>query len=716
MRVLIPNVTLLLLAGSVRADEGMWTFDNFPSSKVRQRYGFEPEPAWLDHVRLSTVRIAGGCSASFVSPTGLLMTAHHCVLSCLEELSTAERHLLADGFYASAAGDERQCPAMEVHQLLEMTDITDRIQTATAGKSGRDFARAEQQAMSDAEQSCANNPKLHCDVVTFYDGGKYLLYRYRRFRDVRLVFVPEFSIAFFGGDSDNFEFPRYDLDVSFLRVYDEGRPVKVDHWLRWSAGGAKERELVFVAGDPGHTSRLFTVSQLDFIRDVSAPVLQRYFSELREVLKEFGTKGGPAQQRIRQSEIFGLENNLKAWKGRQASLVDPAFMAAKRAAEQDFRAKIAAAASEEDTPNATGSAPAAKRAFYVRSAGSFEAIAKALAEYRTFYVRNLLLDGAGFSGVLFNIARLLVRLGEETSKPNGERLREFTDAQLPAIESQLASTAPIHPELEIEMLTFSLNKLSALLGSDDALVKKVLGGRSPRQLATEVVTGTKLSDAKVRLALKAGGPSALAASTDPMIALARLVEPDARAMRQRYEQNVEAVVTRESAKLARAYFALGGFSTYPDATFSPRLSYGAITGWTEPDGIGAARTVPAFTNFAGAFEHATGVAPFELPKSWLAARSGLDLETPLDQVSDNDIIGGNSGSPLLNQKAEVVGLVFDGNSASLGGDYFFNALTNRAVSVHSSALLQALDRIYGAKRLLDEIASANGTPTVGRSQ
>jgi len=713
MRTLISISALLLCATSVRADEGMWTFDSFPSSTVRQRYGFGPEAAWLDHVRLSTVRIAGGCSASFVYPNGLVMTANHCVLGCLEELSTLDRNVLANGFYARAPTEERQCPAMEVQQLLDMTDITESIQTATAGKSGRDFARAERQAMSDAEKRCANSRQLHCDVVTFYDGGKYLLYRYRRFQDVRLVFVPEFSIAFFGGDSDNFEFPRYDLDVSFLRVYEEGRPAKLDHWLRWSVAGAKEGELVFVAGDPGRTSRLFTVSQLEFIRDVSAPVLQRYFSELRALLKEFGTRGGPEQKRVRQSEIFGLENNLKAWKGRQASLTDPSFMAAKRAAEEDFRAKIAAAIKEDDTPNPIDAAAAAKRAFYVRSAGSFEAIANALAQYRTFYVRNVLLDGAGFSGVLFNIARQLVRLAEEASKPNGERLSEFTDTQLPAIEARLASTAPIHPELEVEVLTFSLSKLRELLGPEDPLVKKVLGNKSPRDVATQAVMGTKLGDPNVRLALKAGRSAALAASTDPMVALARLVEPEARAARQRYEQEVEAVVTRESAKLARAHFALSGISTYPDATFSPRLSYGTMKGWTEPDGSGGSRTVPAFTNFAGAFEHATGLAPFELPNSWVAARSRLDLETPLNQVSDNDIIGGNSGSPLINQKAEVVGLVFDGNSASLGGDYFFNGASNRAVSVHSSALLHALDRIYGAKPLLDEIAPPNVPAPVG---
>ncbi|MGO9828709.1 MAG: S46 family peptidase [Myxococcaceae bacterium] len=705
MRLLIPAAGLLILAGIAHADEGMWTFDNFPSATVKERYGFGPDKAWLDHVQKSAVRLAGGCSASFVSANGLVMTNHHCAHRCIEELSTAKKNFISSGFYARTPSEEQKCPTMEVNQLLEITDVTERIQKATAGKSGGDFAKAERQAMSEVEKSCASSSKLRCDVVTLYAGGKYDLYRYRRFQDVRLVFAPEFDVAFFGGDPDNFEFPRYDLDVSFVRVYDDGKPVKLDNWLRWSAAGAKEGELVFVAGNPGRTDRLFTVAQLEFIRDVSQPMGQIYYSEERGILEEFATKG-PEQKRVSQAEIFGVENSLKAWKGRQATLVDPSFMAAKRAAEATFRTKLEADPKLRET------------------AGAFDAIAKAEATYRGFYVRAMMLEGTpaatrvvgtpwGFRGELFANARILVRLAAEATKPNGERLREFTDARLPAVDARLASTAPIHPDLEIELLTFSLTKLREVLGPDDALVKKVLGLKSPRQLATEAVKGTKLGEAKVRLALKAGGAAALAASKDPMIELARLVDPDARAVRLRFEQDVDAIVTQASAKLARARFAFSGTSTYPDATFSPRLSFGTIKGWTEVDSMGGTRAVPAFTYFAGSFERATGVFPFELPKSWLAARSRLDMKTPLDQVSDNDIIGGNSGSPILNEKAEVVGLIFDGNIASLGGDYVFDDATNRAVSVHSSGLLQALDRIYGAKRILDEIAPGGAPAASG---
>jgi hypothetical protein len=692
----ISCVALLLAAGSARSDEGMWTFDNFPSAKVKDRYGFGPDKGWLDHVQKSAVRLAGGCSASFVSSSGLVMTNHHCAHRCIEELSTGKKNYVADGFYARTQAEEQKCPTMEVNQLLEITDVTDRVQKATTGKSGADFSKAERKAMSEVEKTCATSSKVRCDVVTLYAGGKYDLYRYRRFQDVRLVFAPEFSMAFFGGDPDNFEFPRYDLDVSFLRVYDDGKPVKLDDWLRWSTSGAKEGELVFVAGNPGRTDRQLTVAELDFIRDVSQPWMQIYLSEARGVLEEFATKGAE-EQRISRTDTFGIENSLKAFKGREATLVSPGFMEGKRSAEAAFRAKLAADPKMQD------------------AVGAFDAIAKAEMLYRGFFVRMMLLEGApsatrvvpapyGFRGDLFADARLLVRLASEASKPNGERLREFTDARMPGIESRLASTAPIHADLEIELLTFSLTKLREMLGPDDALVKKVLGKKSPRQLATEVVKGTKLGEPKARLALKAGGPAALEASKDPMIELARLVDPDARAIRMHFEQDVDATVTSESAKLARAHFAFTGTSTYPDATLSLRLSFGSIKGWTEANGQGGSVAVPPFTHFAGVYERATGAFPFELPKSWIASKPRLDLEVPFDQVSDNDIIGGNSGSPLLNQKAEVVGLIFDGNIASLGGAYFYDGATNRAVSVHSSALLQALDRIYGAKRILSEIA------------
>lgn len=706
MRQLVCCAALFLAVGFARADEGMWTFDGFPTATVKDRYGFGPDKAWLDHVQRSAVRLAGGCSASFVSPNGLVMTNHHCAHRCIEELSTGKKNYIVDGFYARTAADEQKCPLMEVNQLLEITDVTERIQKATSGKTGADFSKAEHKAMSEIEKGCATSSKLRCDVVTLYAGGKYNLYRYRRFQDVRLVFAPEFAMGFFGGDPDNFEFPRYDLDVSFLRVYDDGRPVKLDDWLRWSPSGAKEGELVFVAGNPGRTGRFLTVAQLEFVRDVSQPWMEIYDSEERGVLEEFATKG-PEQQRVSQSGLFGVENALKAFKGREATLVDPGFMERKRSAEAAFRAKIAADPKLQDALSA------------------FDAIAKAESDYRVFFARMMLLEGTpsasrvvstpyGFRGDLFANARILLRLAAEAPKANGERLREYTDARMPAIEHRLASTAPIHPDLEIELLTFSLTKLREMLGPDDPLVKKVLGKRSPRQVATEAVKGTKLGNPKARLALKSGGAAALDASQDPMIQLARTVDVDTRAIRIRYEQEVDGVVISQSARLARARFVFTGTSTYPDATFSPRLSFGAIKGWTEPNGEGGTRTIPAFTHFAGAYERATGSFPFELPKSWVAARPRLDLQTPFDQVSNNDIIGGNSGSPLINQKAEVVGLIFDGNIPSLGGDYRFDDAIDRAVSVHSGALLQALDRIYGAKRVLEEIVPA-GVPASSAS-
>jgi hypothetical protein len=676
---------LLVAVGlpSTRADEGMWTFNNFPSQKVEQQYGFRPTQAWLDEVRLASARLAQGCSAGFVSPQGLVMTNHHCAHACIEQLSTGERDYVKSGFYARTQPDEPKCPALEVNQLVRIADVTARMNAATAGKEGAAYGQAQRAEIARIEKECQTSDRLRCEVVTLYQGGVYDLYEYKRYQDVRLVFAPEFAIAFFGGDPDNFMFPRYDLDVAFLRVYEDGQPAKLEHYFRWSPQGAKEGELTFVSGNPGGTSRQLTVAQLEYARDVALPDALLRLAELRGRLAEYRHRGAE-QARHSNADLFYVENSYKALRGRLEALQDKTFFASKVAAEQKLRADLA-----KDPARSKKYLPA------------FDAIARAEADLKEIRRPfNQLERGQAFSGDLFRFARQLARAGEERPKPNEQRLREFRDSALPALTQALFSPAPIYPEFEKFQLAFSLEKLRETLGADDPAVKKVLGQASPEELADRLVSGTKLADVAYRKRLWEGGKAAVdaAAKDDPMLALALRVDPDARAVRKKYEDGVEAVTKRNAELIARARFETEGTSTYPDATFTPRLSYGSVKGYQENG-----REVRPITTIAGAFERATGRDPYALPKSWLDARPRLDLTTPFDMATTNDIIGGNSGSPVVDKEARIVGLVFDGNIQSLGGDYGFDPSQNRAVSVHSAAILESLAKIYGADRIVQEL-------------
>ncbi|HLL03997.1 MAG TPA: S46 family peptidase [Myxococcaceae bacterium] len=674
-------IATVLGAAPVLADEGMWTYNNFPSAQVKEKYGFEPTQPWLDKVRLSSARLAAGCSASFVSPNGLVMTNHHCARGCIEQLSTADKDYIANGFYAKTAADELKCPAMEVNQLTSITDVTERLNTATQGLTGKQYNDTLKAEMSKIEKDCATSDQVRCDVVTLYQGGKYNLYKYRRFQDVRLVFAPEHAIAFFGGDPDNFEFPRYDLDVAFVRIYQDGKPAPVEHYFKWSRAGVKEGELTFVSGHPGRTSRGLTVAELEYQRDVSLPKTQVLQAELRGMVTEF-QKRGPEQKRISNNLLFGVENSLKATKGKHEALLDKKFFAQKVAAEQELRQKVDAN-------------PELKKKY----GAAWDEIARAQEQLKQQRKEQTFIEGTfGFSSTLYTIAKHLVRGSEELPKENGQRLREYTDANLPALKANMFSPAPIYPELEIARLEFSLTKLREELGADHPFVKKVLGKESPLKLATRVVNGTQLRDPAVRKQLFEGGKQAVAASKDPMIQLAALVDPDARAVRKNYEENIDAVIRKNSELVAKAKFEVYGTGIYPDATSSLRLSFGSVKGYTE-DG----KKVAPITSMAGAYERHTGEEPFALPRTWLDAKGKLKLSTPMNFVSTNDIIGGNSGSPVINKDAEIVGLVFDGNIQSLGGDYGFDESVNRAVSVHSDALIESLQKVYGATRVLEEL-------------
>jgi hypothetical protein len=694
---------LLGLPTDARADEGMWTYNNFPKELLKQKHGVTVDDKWLDHVRLSSARLAQGCSASFVSPDGLVMTNHHCAHACIEQLSTAERDLVKTGYTAKTEADELRCPELEVNQLEEITDVTERVRKATAGLSDQKYNEVEKAELSRIEKECVQNAAptgaaatpsdVRCDVVSLYRGGIYNLYKYRRYQDVRLAFAPEMAIAFFGGDPDNFNFPRFNLDVAFLRIYRDAKPAKMAHHLAWSPAGAKDEEVAFVSGHPGATSRQLTIAQLEYQRDIALPERLLRLAELRGFLTEYQRRG-PEQKRTAGHILFSVENSLKALRGRHAALVDPAFFAGLQAGEQDLRKLV------RSNPE-----------WNKQYGGAWDAIAKAQEVQkgirRAYAYRE---ESLGFSSDLFNFARTLVRAGDERPKPIATRFREFRDSAIPAVTQRLFSAAPIYDELEIATLTFSLVKLREDLTSDDPFVRKVLGKESPEELATRLIKGTKLKDIAARKALWEGGKKAIDASADPMIKLAKLIDADARAVRKRYEDEVEAPLKKNGELLAKARFAAKGTSVPPDATFTLRLNYGRVRGWQEPG-----RQVKPFTTIAGAFDRATGRAPFELPPSWLTARTKVNGRTSYNFTTTNDIIGGNSGSPVVNKNGEVIGLIFDGNIHSLGGAYGFDESKNRAVAVHSEAIIEALGKIYGADRLVRELRPSGKAPSPGKA-
>lgn len=684
----------LVAAAPAAADEGMWTLDAFPAERVRRTHGFAPGAAWLDHARLASARLAGGCSGSFVSASGLVMTNHHCAHACVEQLSAAGADLVQGGFLARTAAEERRCPEEEVNQLVTIADVTARIRGATRGHAGAAFQRALRQEIAAIERACQTSESIRCDVVTLYQGGLYHLYTYRRFTDVRLVFAPELAVASFGGDPDNFEFPRYALDVAFLRVYEGGKPARTTEWFRWSPDGAKEGELVFVTGHPGGTDRALTAAELRYQRDVALPDRLVRLAELRGLLTGFRLLGAE-QRRVSTEELLGIENTFKALRGQLQALAEPGLLEARVAAERALQAEAARDPEPPAQPRSAGPGRSGdERGARVRAA--YAAIEQAQARLRELR-RELSLERGG-AGALLPLARHLLRAGDERARPDGDRLREYREASLPALARRVLSEAPIHPELERVLLGHTLSKLREDLGADHPAVRRALGEASPEEVAAQAVSGTRLADPAVRRRLWDGGAAAVGASSDPMIALARALDPEARAVRRAHEDEVEAPVRRAHEVIADARFAARGRSAYPDATFTLRITYGEVKGWRE-----GSREVPPFTTLAGAFARHTGREPFALPPSWLEAKPRLDLSTPYDLVTTNDIVGGNSGSPLVNARAEIVGVVFDGNVHSLGGEYGFDAARNRAVAVDSRAIVEALEKIYGARELLEEV-------------
>lgn len=690
MRSLLISLILTSMSLVALADEGMWTFNNFPTKKVQDAYKFKATPAWLDHVRLSSARIAGGCSASFVSANGLVMTNHHCAHSCIQQLSKSGKDYVASGFYAKTEKDEVKCPEIEINRLVQISDVTDRVRAQTKGATGKEFNDQLKAAMSKIEKECSqDSADVRCEVVTLYHGGLYQLYKYQRYQDVRLVFAPEFAIAFFGGDPDNFMFPRYDLDVSFLRVYDKDRPLENKEYFKWSKAGAADQELTFVTGHPGHTSREFTVAQLEFTRDMELVQDLIYYSEARGIWTEFQNRG-PEQKRISGDKLFGIENQLKRLKGEYEALLDKSMVAKKVAQENALRKRV----------NAN---PKWRKEY----GNAWNEIKSALEQYKKMYFRYGRIEYTSMGSRLFMTAKSLVRAATELQKPNEKRFREYADSALPQLKQRLLSEAPIYNDVEIAGMTFALTKMREQVGVDDPLVKKIFGQKSPAQLAEFLVKNTQLADVETRKKLFDGGEKAIQDSHDPMILFARLIDPETREIRRKYEDEIETKIKQNTEKIAKARFAIEGMKNYPDATFTLRISYGQVKGYEENGNF-----VKPFTTMGGAFDRATGSFPFALPDSWLKAKDQMNLATPFNFVSTNDIIGGNSGSPVINKNAEVVGLIFDGNIQSLGGEYAFDEKVNRAVSVHSSALLESLKKIYGAQRVVNDILGTSESATV----
>jgi hypothetical protein len=688
IRVLALTVGMAvgLLASSAHADEGMWPFNNVPAATIKSQLGVDIDQAWLDKVRSSTVRLSG-CTASFVSPDGMLLTNHHCVASCLSNLSTPQKNLLADGFVTANRAGERQCPAQLADVLMSMEDVTAKVNAATKGLNEKAANDQRKKALTQLEQACeeasAKDKKtgaLKCESVTLYNGGQYFIYKYKRYTDVRIVFAPEQSIAAFGGDPDNFQFPRWCLDMAFLRVYDNGKPVATPNHLSINFAGPAAGEAVFVSGHPGSTERLLTVSQLEERRE-SLPQWLLRASELRGRYIQFG-KQDEESQRIVQDPLNGLENNIKVRRRQLDALLDDKLIEQKTRQETALRSAVTASG---DLATRTGD--------------PWREIQRANEAFDAFELQYLFIEsGAGFSGRLFGYARALVRGTAERDKPNTERLPEFADARLPRIAQQINASIPVYPELEKLQLSFSLERMREWLGPDHPLVRQLLSKDSPDSLAARLVEGSKLADPTVRSALWKEGVAGINASTDPMIQLARSIDADSRALRKRYEDEIEAPVRAATERIAAARFAVFGTRVYPDATFTLRLNYGSVQGWKE-----GGSDVPPFTYLNRAFERATGAEPFRIPESWQKVKSQLDMNTPFNLVGNNDIVGGNSGSPLINAKGEVVGLMFDGNIHSISGAYWFDTEKNRSVAVHPAIMREALRKVYRAEGLLKEL-------------
>jgi hypothetical protein len=662
---------------SVFADEGMYLFNDLPRETLKKSFEFEPNEAWADHIRLSSVRFNSGGSGSFISSDGLVLTNHHVASDTLHKLSTPERNLIDNGFLAASYDEELKTPDLELNQLVSIEDVTQRVISGVGDEADAKSAAEKRRAvMSKIEKESLDATGFRSDVVTLFGGAKYHLYRYKKYTDVRLVWAPETATAFFGGDADNFEYPRYCMDATIMRVYENGKPAKLEHFLKWSASGVQEGDLVFVSGHPGRTQRVFTVDALKFLRDDRLPYVLNFLRR-KEVLMQQFALGGIESKRRARDELFGIQNARKAYTGMIAGLQDPQTFAVKSQREDKLRSAL----------NRLRELDIEKDPF-----AEIASLQKQKAE--------MLDKGVSLSSTLFDIALQIVLMAQEDTKPSEKRLREFGDAGRESLMQELLSEAPVYRDLESVKLTDEIARLVEVRSAEDSLIQKILEGKGPRDRVAKLMAGTKLDQVQERRRLVDGGLSAIESSDDAMIRLARLIEPAYREVRTKNEA-IEESERQAYADLAKLITAVEGTNGYPDATFTLRLAFGTVKGYEE-DG----QTITPQTDFAGAFDHAlshAGQADFALPQSWMQAKDKMKLSTPLNFVCTADIIGGNSGSPVVNRDGELVGLIFDGNIQSLTSDYVFSSVQGRAVSVSGVGILESLRSIYKADKLADSI-------------
>ncbi|QEG22494.1 S46 family peptidase [Mariniblastus fucicola] len=674
----------LLVAGlcnstlsQANADEGMWLFNDLPTEHLKSKYGFEPTEEWSDKLMKSCVRFNVGGSASFVSSNGLVLTNHHVAFDTLSKLSDKDNNYAKDGFLAKSMADELKAPDLELNQLIKITDVTDKVNEAiSSDMAPGDAAKARRARIGEIESAAKEESGLRSDVVTLYGGGKYHLYQYKKYTDVRLVWAPEASIAFFGGDADNFEYPRFNLDATIFRVYEDDKPAKIEHFLKWSEDGPAENELVFVAGNPGRTSRIFTTAALKYQRDVRMPYILDFIRRREVLLQQFGL-GGPEMERIAKDQLFGFQNSRKAYMGMLQGLQDPAMMANAVAAEQKLLEKVSSTEELKEY------------------ASAWEKIADVQKRKAKKQGQGVLINSR-----MFSIAQELVQMATEDLKPSNERLAEFQDSGRESLEQQLFSSAPIYKELQQAILADEIARMCEIRGADDELCQTVLAGKNPNDRASELIFNSKLDDPEVRQQIAAGGIDAIKNSDDPLIKLAVAVDDKVRADRKDSEELGE-IEKQAYAQISQVMFAANGTSVYPDATFTLRLAFGPVIGYEEKG-----KSIPAFTDINGTFAHEeshSGQKDFDLPESWTSARDKIPGGTRMNFVCTTDIIGGNSGSPVVNKDLELVGLIFDGNIQSLIADYAYTDKQGRSVSVHSNAIRESLRYVYDAEFLADQL-------------
>jgi hypothetical protein len=689
-RFLGASLAALLLSSSfaqlARADEGMWTFNNVPRAEIERKYGFKITDEWLHKAQLASVRFNNGGSGSFVSPDGLVLTNYHIVEDFVGELSTPQKDYAREGFVARTRDQELKIPGTELNVLQSIEDVTDRVNAGvTAQTPAAEAFAARRTAVANIERESVAKTGLRSDVVTLFQGGRYNLYRYKKYTDVRLVFCPEFQAAFFGGDPDNFEFPRFNIDMALVRVYENDQPVHPESYLKWSQKGTKDGELVFVTGHPGSTARLNTVAHLEYLRDVAIPLVMRMLEHREAVLKRYMAMGDE-QTRRAQNELNSVQNSLKVYRGQLKGLQDPKLIASKQQGEAALRKAVAANAEWQKSYGDAWDAIAAER--------------RAFAPYEKD--RRFLDLAAGFNTVYFPVARTIVRLAYEREKPDAQRLPEFNESRVRGIENTLYAETPVYDDFEKMKLADSLAFMQEAYGADNALVRSVLQGKTPEQRAAELIDGTKLKSIDYRRQLVAGGRKAVDASDDPLIKLALTIDSQARDVRRRYENEVVSVERGAYAKIAQAVFATQGDKVYPDATFTLRLSYGVVKGYKEDDG----RVVAPYTTLGGLYDRINqfhAQFPYVMPARWTEKKSAIDPKTPFNFVSTNDIIGGNSGSPTINKEGELVGLIFDGNRQSIVGNFYYDETINRAISVDSRAMLEVLRHVFNADNVVAEL-------------